>query len=74
MKTRLVWHSSKAQALWHRFSSGLNSVKRDTAKSQIEKDYELIPHEGLFEEYLEMGECGECNSPIDRLIDFKFDY
>jgi len=26
-----------------------------SGKSQMEKDFELINHEGLFEEYLEMG-------------------
>ena len=27
----------------------------DSIKSQMEKDFERIKHEGLFEEYLEMG-------------------
>ena len=30
-------------------------TKNDTRKSQMEKDFELIKHDGLFYEYLEMG-------------------
>ena len=44
--------SRKLKAFWHRLK-----IKTDKShmKARWEEDYELIPNEGLFEEYLEMG-------------------
>ena len=35
----------------------LGSAVKGTDKARWEEDYELIENEGLFQEYLEMGEC-----------------
>lgn len=39
----------------HRFSTGLSSCEKSNTGAQWIEDYKLINYEGLFEEYLEMG-------------------
>ena len=38
---------------WHRKKANLASM----GASQMEEDYKLVENDGLFQEYLEMGEC-----------------
>ena len=46
----------KLHWLVRRFLTRISSVKLNRPKTQTEKDYELIAHDGLFDEYLEMGD------------------
>jgi hypothetical protein len=44
------------KALIHKYKIG--KMEKHIQKTRWEEDYEMIENEGLFEEYLEMGECG----------------
>ncbi|RWS22487.1 anoctamin-7-like protein, partial [Leptotrombidium deliense] len=44
----------KLKAWWHRKKTDIDTESEFDQKSRVEKDFLLIPNEGLFQEYLEM--------------------